>query len=135
MKLPILLIVVALGAALTFSSAHGDGPTADGQAFAVLVATQNKIEEDLRRDRFDAESTRSSIQRALPAAFVYVSSTGIVFLSLENEMLVVLEPKVDNKKAVAWNCATRGITGSRNQERAARLRCAKLVATGSHATK
>ena len=132
---PIWRMTVLIAAlAPFFSSALGDGPTAVGQVFAVLVAAQNKIEEDLKHERFTAESTQSSIQSALPSAFVYVSSTGIVFLSLENEITVVLEPKMIKNKAVAWNCAAR-FTGDRNRERAQRLRCIKLVAIDSRASK
>ncbi len=129
----ILPAIVLLGLLLAAFPLRGD-PTLTGHTFAVLVAAQSKIEEDLKQERFDAESTQRSIQSAVPGAFVYVSSGGVIFVSLGNEIAVVLEPKLLGNKSVTWKCTTR-FSVVRNKERAERLRCAQLVIIDSRIAK
>jgi hypothetical protein len=120
------LILVSTLVALAISfSLKGDGPTIAGQAFAVLVAAQNKVEQDIKEDRFNADSVQRSLQDAVPSAFVYVSLSGTIFLSLEGGITIVLEPRVAKNKSVMWKCTTKAIE-VRNQERVGRLRCADL---------
>ena len=128
--LPAIVLIGLLLAAFPFRG----GPTPTGHTFAVLVAAQSKIEEDLKQERFDADSTQRSIQSAVPGAFVYVSSGGLVLASLGDEIAVVLEPKVLENKSVTWKCTTR-FSEARNMERAERFRCAQLVTIDSHIAK
>jgi len=128
-----LILVSALVALAISFSLKGDGPTIAGQAFAVLVAAQDKVEQDMKQDQFDADSVQRSLQNAVPSAFVYVSSSGTIFLSLEGDTTIVLEPRVAKDKSVMWKCTTKTI-GVRNQERIGRLRCAQLVTGDPRAT-
>lgn len=119
-----LILVLALVALAISFSLKGDGPTVAGQAFAVLIAAQDKVEQDIKQDQFNADSVRRSLQNAVPSAFVYVSSSGTIFLSLEGDITVVLEPRVAKDRSVMWKCTTKAI-GVRNQERVGRLRCSQ----------
>ena len=128
-----LILVSALVALAISFSLKGDGPTIAGQAFAVLIAAQDKVEQDIKQDKFDANSVQRSLQNAVPSAFVYVSSSGTIFLSLGGDITIVLEPKVAKDKSVIWKCTTKA-TGVRNQERVGRLRCAQVVTGDTRAT-
>jgi len=91
------------------------------------------VEEDIGQDRFNADNVQRSLQSAVPGAFVYVASSGTIFLSLEGDIAIVLEPKITKNKSVMWQCTTKAM-GVRYQERVGRLGCAQVVTLDSKAT-